>query len=133
MTAVRRILIADDDAAIRSLLRLTLPREGFDVLEAADGREAIEIAREEQVDLALLDWQMPGPGGAAVIAAIRECDAELPIVVLTGEHDPIYRRQAEELGATAFLTKPFSPLRLLGVVDGLLVGSDAEAPAPRRP
>jgi DNA-binding response OmpR family regulator len=114
-----RILIVDDDESLRTLLRLTLPAEDYDVIEAHDGAEALRMIETRHPDLVVLDWQMPSRSGADVLAGLRTSGRELPVIVLTaGGGDQ--RARAEALGANAFLTKPFSPLELLAEIERLL-------------
>ena len=117
---VFRILIADDDETVRSLLRATLPDEGYDVLEACDGNEALQLIGREPLDLVLLDWHMPGRPGAQVLEELKRRHPALPVVVLTAEHQAPHRALAEALGVDVFLTKPFSPIGLLDTVERLL-------------
>ena len=116
-----RVMLVDDDEAIRTLLRMTLPRDGFEIVEAGDGADALERIEADPVpDLIVLDWKMPERSGDEVLAAVKEHHPDLPVVVLTAERDAASRDRAESLGADAFLTKPFSPLELLGVVERFL-------------
>jgi CheY-like chemotaxis protein len=115
-----RILIADDDESVRSLLRATLPEDGYEVVEARDGVEALELMAQERPDLVLLDWSMPRRAGADVLDEIKQRHPALPVVVLTAEHQPPHRALAEALGVDVFLTKPFSPIELLDTVERLL-------------
>lgn len=116
----RRIMIVDDDEAVRSLLRLTLPVESFTVVEAADGEEALRLVGETIPDLILLDWKMPGLSGADVLRVVRDAADRVPVIVLTAADQQRARAEARSLGADAFLTKPFSPLQLLDLVEELL-------------
>ena len=120
MTAGRRVMIVDDDASVRSLLRLTLPAEGFEILEAADGADAISLLACETPDLVLLDWQMPGASGAEVLGTLRRRLPDVSVIVLTASIERAERDRAAALGADAFLTKPFSPLELLSEIERLL-------------
>jgi two-component system, OmpR family, phosphate regulon response regulator PhoB len=124
-----RVLIADDDETVRSLLRATLPEDGYDVVEAADGSEALEHIAQQPFDLVLLDWNMPKRPGAEVLEELKRSRPELPVVVLTAEHQPPHRELAETLGVDAFLTKPFSPLQLLDTIERLLPDRGADEPA----
>ncbi len=116
----RRIMLVNDDDALRALVRMTLPRDSFVVLEAQNGSEALELVREQVPDLLVLDWKMPGASGEEVLGVVKAAYPDLPVIVLTAEHQPRERQIAESLGADEFLTKPFSPLQLLGTVDRLL-------------
>lgn len=123
--SAKRVLIVDDDPTIRSLLRLTLPEDEYTVVEAADGREALRLFEEEPADFVLLDWNMPPPAGGELLAALRRTAPDVPLVVLTGSTDARASGEALEHGATAFLTKPFSPRQLLDVVEHLLARRSA--------
>jgi DNA-binding response OmpR family regulator len=114
------VLIVDDDEVIRSLLRLTLPDEGYDLVEAEDGDQALQITAARQPALVLLDWRMPGSSGEDVLAALKQTHPEVPVIVLTAEPEAKVRTLAESLGADVFMAKPFSPLQLLGSVERLL-------------
>jgi DNA-binding response OmpR family regulator len=116
-------MIVDDDESVRALLRMTLPAEGFDVVEATGGDEALGSVRDQKPDLVLLDWKMPGQPGSHVLDELKRLDPSLPVIVLTAEIQPHHRALADSLGADAFLTKPFSPLELLETVERLLGGA----------
>ena len=119
MTA-SRIMIVDDDEAVRSLLRHTLPTDEYEVTEAANGQEALHQITARAPDLILLDWQMPGMGGSSVLDAVKAAHPELPVIVITSEVQDHHRALAETLGVDVFLTKPFSPLELLATIERLL-------------
>lgn len=114
------VLIVDDDDVIRSLLSSTLPDEGYDLVEAEDGDQALQISDARRPALVLLDWRMPGFSGADVLATLKQRHPDVPVIVLTAEPEAKVRTQAESLGADVFMTKPFSPLQLLGCVERLL-------------
>jgi DNA-binding response OmpR family regulator len=116
----QRVMIVDDDASVRALLRMTLPADGFDVVEAGDGEEALALLDQSVPDLVLLDWVMPGASGEAVLRELKGRRPDVPVIVLTAEQEPRYRELADSLGADTFLTKPFSPLQLLGELERLL-------------
>lgn len=118
-----RVLIVDDDEAIRALLRLTLPPEEYDVTEAVDGEHALEVLAESKPELMLLDWKMPGRHGSLVLDDVKARHPKLPVIVLTSEIQEYHRALAESLGVDAFLTKPFSPMELLATVERLLAES----------
>lgn len=116
------ILIVDDEDMIRSLLRLTLVRAGYDVSEAENGREGLRIVREEEPDLVLLDVMMPGMDGFAVCEQIRQDPvvADIPVIMLSARKDPQSRRDSKRAGASNYLTKPWVPDELLWHVDQAL-------------
>jgi two-component system chemotaxis response regulator CheY len=116
------LLVADDDPLIRRLVTATLRDVSrFALLEAADGTQAVEIAQRERPAVALLDVDMPGRDGIEVCRALRADPATraATIVMLTGAPGDGVRARALEAGADLFLTKPFSPLELLRLVDRL--------------
>jgi CheY-like chemotaxis protein len=115
-----RVVIVDDDDEIRELLLRTLPADGFEILEARDGREALSLVEQWAPDLLLLDWNMPNATGGDVLAVLARRDVSVPVIVLTADDDPKRREIAEAYGAAAFLAKPFSPIELLGAIERLL-------------
>ncbi len=115
---MRTVLIADDEDALRALVRVTLDTGRFTILEARDGVEALALAREHKPDLVFLDWAMPGLSGLEVCRRLR-ADAitkNLTVVMLTARAQEFDRAAAMEVGVDAYITKPFSPLRLLDAV-----------------
>jgi putative two-component system response regulator len=113
-----RILIVDDEDAIRRVLRRLLVAEGYDVIEAEDGRRGLELAWIHNVDTVLLDVMMPGLDGFEVCRQLRADDrtAHTPVVVVTAAVDREFRRQARAVGADDFLSKPFDEIELLARV-----------------
>jgi CheY-like chemotaxis protein len=117
--SVRRVLVVDDDAAIRELLRATFP-EVLEVVEARDGAEALELVEADRPDLVLLDWRMPGKSGRDVLAELKARHPDVPVIVLSAEPAARLRDESGGFGVDLVLTKPFSPLQLLGAVERLL-------------
>jgi CheY-like chemotaxis protein len=117
---VKRVVIVDDDDEIRELLLRTLPADGFELLEARDGREALALVERDAPDLLVLDWNMPNTSGGDVLAELARRELRVPVIVLTADDDPKRREIAEAYGASAFLAKPFSPIELLGALERLL-------------
>ena len=113
-----RVVLIDDDVFVRRLLRMTLPAEDFEISEAADGDIALSVAEVQRPDLVLLDWRMPTVSGETVLTELKARYPHVAVVVLTVEGEQ--RSRAGELGADAFLTKPFSPLELLRTVEQLV-------------
>jgi two-component system OmpR family response regulator len=113
------ILIADDDGHIREVVRYALEKEGLRVVEAADGREALERAQRGGVDLAVLDIRMPEMDGIEVCRTLR-AQGRLPIVFLTSRSEEIDRVLGLELGADDYVVKPFSPRELVARVKAVL-------------
>ena len=113
-----RILIAEDDDSLRTLIRLAVDVGELDIDEAADGETAILMAHENPPDIALLDWAMPGLTGLDVCRALRADprSANALIVVVTARVLRGDREQALEAGADHYLGKPFSPVELLEIV-----------------
>ena len=129
-----RVLVADDDDAIRLICSATLSPYGYEVIEAANGQEAIELALSEAPDVVLLDLSMPILDGFGVLAALRadERTRELPLVVLTGETGPNIIKRVYEIGVAGLFTKPFDPgvvaAFVRGVIDEVRAGTE-HAPA----
>lgn len=118
----KRILIVEDAAEIRQLVRLSVGHR-YEVLEAGDALRGLELLRERSPDLVLLDVMLPGKlDGLGILRAIRDnpTTQELPVVMLTARIQAEDRQAAIELGATAYFTKPFSPLQLADYVQDLL-------------
>jgi two-component system chemotaxis response regulator CheY len=118
----RGVLVVDDDPFIRKLIATTLEDVvEFELHEAADGLEALEVARRERPALVFLDVDMPRLNGIEACRQLRldEATHGATIVMLTAAHGDQVERSAEEAGADLFLTKPFSPLELLRMVDEL--------------
>jgi two-component system, chemotaxis family, chemotaxis protein CheY len=122
------VIVADNDSIIRGILRSVLEAEGFTVLSAVNGVEAIDLAMRTRARLIILDYKMPRLDGVTSCAEIRALDgyAEVPILILTAFDDAAIRQKAERAGATAFLAKPFTPVDLLRTI-ARLVG-----PSPRK-
>ncbi len=115
-----RILIADDEPAIRESVALALRREGFLVLAAADGRSAWNLIEENKCDLAVLDISMPLLEGTAVLARVRSSKMSLPIVFLTSRDEQIDRIAALDSGADDYISKPFSMAELTARIRAVL-------------
>jgi CheY-like chemotaxis protein len=115
------LLICDDEDVLRELIRATLD-DGYALVEASDGDEALRCARDRRPDLILLDMMMPGRSGLDVLGELRS-DPELapvPVIMLTARTQAADREAAEEAGAEHFLAKPFSPAELVAVVADVL-------------
>ena len=118
-----RVLVIDDEEAIRLLCRVNLEAEGMSVDEAADGRTGLERARTGSPDVILLDVMMPGLDGWQVAEELvgDERTRQIPIVFLTARADFRDRERGLEAGGIAYLTKPFNPVELARLIDDLLV------------
>ncbi len=130
MDAPRRILVVDDEASLRTLLRLVLEREGYDVREAGDGDRALEVARSIHPDAVLLDIGMPRKDGWAVLADLRSDPVlrAVPVVMLTGEADESTELRARDLGAVAYVAKPVSIEDAVRVVSRALEKTESSQP-----
>ena len=121
--AVRRILVAEDEPHIRRVLATLLEAEAFQVDMAADGREAMEFLSSTVVyDLVVTDLMMPHHDGLEILDAVRSMShrTATPVVMLTAKGQDADRDRALSLGARDFLTKPFSPKKLLARIHQLL-------------
>jgi DNA-binding response OmpR family regulator len=128
-TRLCHILVADDEPHIGRIIKMKLEQGPFRVSLAYDGQEALDIINgEDPVDLALLDLMMPKLSGLDVLRRVREQEKfrSLPCIILTAGGDAKHERDALELGATQFLTKPFSPKKLYALV-ARLTGAPDEA------
>jgi DNA-binding response OmpR family regulator len=112
MAAKPLVLIADDDADIRMLVRLRLERSGYTVVAANDGIQALALAAECDPDLAILDVSMPGLSGVEVTRLLREQRPTLPVILLTAHANDTDVAEGASAGANAYVTKPFSPQEL---------------------
>jgi CheY-like chemotaxis protein len=116
------VIVADNDSIIRGILRSVLEAQGFTVLSAVNGVEAIDLAMRTRARLIILDFKMPRLDGVTCCAEIRALDgyADVPVLILTAFDDPAMRARAERAGASAFLAKPFKPIDLLRVIAQLV-------------
>ncbi len=117
------VLIADDDRKIIDMLRRTLAYEGYHVVTAADGHEALAKALAHRPDVVVLDWLMPGVDGLEVARRLREADGT-PILMLTARDAVEDRVEGLDSGADDYLVKPFAPAELLARLRALLRRSD---------
>jgi len=118
----RRVLLADDDPALRRLIHTTLGTTDFDLLQAQDGEEALRIAREQHPELILLDVNMPKLDGFTVCQQLKEAPetAAIKVVMLTARGADADRAKGRAAGADDYFVKPFSPVQLLNKVYALL-------------
>jgi two-component system phosphate regulon response regulator OmpR len=117
---VDKILVVDDDARIRDLLRRYLTQEGFEVLQAEDGKALTRVLLREPVDLIVLDLMMPGEDGLSVCRRLRAANDRTPIIMLTAKGEDIDRIVGLEVGADDYLCKPFNPRELLARMHAVL-------------
>lgn len=114
-----KLLVVDDDPHIRELVKLFLTREGFEIIEASDGLEALRQLELEQVNMVILDVMMPNMDGWALCKELRNT-TELPVLMLTAKGETTQKLKGFELGADDYLVKPFEPLELIARVKALL-------------
>jgi DNA-binding response OmpR family regulator len=127
----KKVLIVDDDEDLRSTIK-TLLGDSFHVLEAADGGAAVETVRRERPRLILLDVSMPGMDGAATLEAVRAIDGAVTVIMLTGDSGLDTAKRTLDMGAAAYVTKPFDMDCMKSDVRRLL-SSDAELDESGRP
>lgn len=123
---MEKILIADDEQLMRQLVVDFLKLEGYEMLEAADGKEALKLYHEQHPDLVLLDVMMPGYDGWTVCREIRR-ESSVPIMMLTAKGEEIDQLFAYDLGVDEYITKPFSPKILVAKIKALLRRTQKEA------
>ena len=128
-----RILIADDEKDIRSVLALYLENAGFAVVEAADGQEALAVLERQDIDLCLLDIMMPVLDGYHVLKTIRE-SSDVPVIIISAKGQDPEKILGLNLGADDYMVKPFNPLEAVARVNATLrrVAGTAAAPAAAR-
>src|SRR6187402_2442998 len=116
----RRLLLVEDDPTLRQALTFNLAREGYEVATAADGEAALEAARNEHLDLVLLDVMLPGMSGIEVLRALRRDGVTTPIIILSAKGDEIDRVVGLKVGADDYVAKPFSRPELLARIEAVL-------------
>ena len=104
-----KVVIVDDDARIRDLLRRYLSQEGFEVMVAEDGKTLNRILQREAVDLIVLDLMLPGEDGLSICRRLRAANDKTPIIMLTAKGEDVDRIVGLEIGADDYLGKPFNP------------------------
>jgi len=132
-----RILLVEDEADIRDLLKLQLARDGHEVVEAADGESAFRLVGEQAFDLLVLDWMLPGASGVDLARAIRAqargpTDSRVPVLMLTARAEPSDIITGLESGADDYVTKPFEVSVFRARVRALLRRTRLESP-PQAP
>jgi two-component system phosphate regulon response regulator PhoB len=122
VNAAPAILVVEDEAALVTLLRYNLEREGFEVIEANDGEEALLLARERKPDLVLLDWMLPLLSGIEVCRQLRRLPEtrSVPIIMLTARGEEGDKLRGLDSGADDYVTKPFSPSELIARVRAVI-------------
>lgn len=115
----KRILVVDDEASILELIHVNLEDAGYEVVDPADGPEALEIFRSHRLDLVVLDLMLPGLDGFEVCRRMRR-ESDVPIIILTAKAEEFERVLGLELGADDYIVKPFSPRELVARVKAIL-------------
>jgi DNA-binding response OmpR family regulator len=126
----RSILVVDDEERMVRFIRLNLEHDGFVVISAFRGQQAIDVIREDMPDLVLLDVMMPDLDGFEVLKIVRETSS-VPVIMLTAKGEEDDRVRGLELGADDYVTKPFSPRELVSRVRAVLRRTEAANPAAR--
>jgi len=118
----KKILSVDDSASIRQMVSFTLKKEGYEVIEASDGNDALARIMGSSIDLVITDLHMPNMDGIGLIKALRANSSYrfTPIVMLTTESHTDKKNEGRQAGATGWVVKPFKPEQLLAVVKKLL-------------
>ncbi len=117
-----KILVVDDETAIRDMIVMALEMAGFECLEAADGKEAHPLIIDQKPDLILLDWMMPHVSGIELARRLKqdELTASIPVIMLTAKGEEDNKIQGLESGADDYITKPFSPRELIARLKAVL-------------
>jgi two-component system chemotaxis response regulator CheY len=118
----KKILIVDDDLAMRRLLEVCMRTLPADQISVGDGMSALEVMRRETIDLVVSDFSMPGISGIELVRSIRADEAlrEIPVMLLSSMGDPALPSQADEAGVQAYFMKPFSPAQVIATARRLL-------------
>lgn len=118
----KKILVVDDEAPIRDMLRIALEMAEYEVLEAEDAQDAHTIIVDAKPDLVLLDWMMPGTSGVELARRLKRDDVtkDVPIIMLTAKGEEDNKIQGLEIGADDYITKPFSPRELVARLKAVL-------------
>ena len=125
---VKKILIVDDESSLRTLLRAVIGSEpGYDLQEACNGDEALDLIRQEKPDLVILDVMMPGQSGFEVCEKIKRSPElkDIIVLILTAKGQKTDQEWASSVGADCFLSKPFSPLELINLIENLMTNKTA--------
>ncbi len=117
-----RILLVDDESHILRLTELSIRKGNYEIISARNGYEAIECVARDKPDLVIMDVQMPGMDGLQALQVLKSdpATANIPVIILTARGHQLTRQEAEGIGASAFLTKPFSPTQLFAETQRIL-------------
>ena len=118
----KTIMTVDDSSSVRQMVGLTLKGAGYQVLEAVDGKDALEKVGGATIDMVVTDLNMPNMDGITLIKELRKLPAFkfIPIIMLTTESQATRKQEGKSAGATGWIVKPFKPEQLLGVVKKVL-------------
>ena len=118
----KRIMIVDDSATVRQVLRLTLTGAGFEIIEAIDGQDALAKLDGESIDMMITDLNMPNLDGIGLIREVRQVQScrFIPTIMLTTESAEDKKQEGKAAGASGWIVKPFKPEQLLKVVSMVL-------------
>lgn len=132
---MKRVLITEDEAAIREIIAITLKRAGYDVTEACDGQQALDIYAEKngEFDVVLLDIMMPNVDGLEVCKRLRGVSSTVGIIMLTAKTQEMDKVSGLLMGADDYITKPFSPSELMARVDSVYRRVAMNTQAPTQP
>ena len=116
------ILIVDDEQEVRSVIRSRLQASGYTTIEAADGRQGVELVKTRKPDLVLMDIRMPVMDGYAALHIIKadETTRNIPVVMLTAVVNELHEKATKGIGADGYVTKPFTPEKLLDAIGQFL-------------
>ena len=120
--AERKVLVVDDEIHIVYVVAIKLRNNGYEVITAGNGAEALELVREEKPDIIVTDFQMPVMTGLELVKKLRQCEAtkDIPVIMLTARGFAIEDEQKQDLQISEFVSKPFSPKELLRSIEDIL-------------
>jgi two-component system chemotaxis response regulator CheY len=118
MSTSKSILVVDDTRSMRKMVSAVLAAAGYEVSEAGDGAEALQLAQSRQFDLVVTDHNMPVMDGVTLVRELRRLSQYdgVAVIVLSTEVDPVLKQKGREAGATGWMAKPFDPQRMLDIV-----------------
>ncbi|GAB6137537.1 response regulator [Halanaerobaculum tunisiense] len=127
-----KILVVDDEENIVQLVEFNLKKEGYEVITASKGQQALELVRQQEPDLIVLDLMLPGVDGFDICRKIRQNDqySNLPIIILSAKEEEVDKILGLELGADDYVTKPFSPRELIARVKAVLRRVEGQSSTP---
>lgn len=120
--SAKKVLVADDEVHIIHVVALKLRKNGYEVITAQDGEEVLDLVRQENPDILVTDYQMPGMTGVEVVEKLREAEqtADLPVIMLTARNFEFGKVESDKLKISEFVGKLFSPRELLEKVEEVL-------------